>query len=91
MARPFRPAPVADAEPNQGKPLRRCQGNINFDLPVNVICLCVGTGYAPSKRGVAPLPHDHYFFPKNFPNPKRTCTVFTPGFGTVSPAFEMCM
>jgi len=32
-----------------------------------------------------------YFFPKNFPNPNRTCTVFTPGFGTVSPAFEICM
>jgi hypothetical protein len=32
-----------------------------------------------------------YFLTKNFPNPNRTCTVFTPGFGTVSPAFEMCM
>src|SRR3981081_1776361 len=32
-----------------------------------------------------------YFFPKNFPNPNRTCTVFTPGFGDVSPAFETCM
>ena len=54
-----------------------------------------GRGFAPSKRGVASLPHDRnatrYFFPKNFPNPSRTCTVFTPGFGTVSPAFEMCM
>src|ERR1039457_6874570 len=32
-----------------------------------------------------------YRFPKNFPNPRRTCTVFTPGFGTVSPALEICM
>ena len=33
----------------------------------------------------------HYFFAKNFPNPKRICTVFIPGFGDVSPAFEICM
>ena len=32
-----------------------------------------------------------YFFPKNFPNPTRTCTVLIPGFGVVSPAFEICM
>src|ERR1017187_7595077 len=28
---------------------------------------------------------------KKFPNPRRTCTVLTPGFGVASPAFEMCM
>jgi hypothetical protein len=32
-----------------------------------------------------------YFFEKNFPNPKRTCTVLMPGFGVVNPALEMCM
>jgi len=31
-----------------------------------------------------------YFFPKNFPNPNLTCTVLIPGFGVVSPAFEIC-
>ena len=54
-----------------------------------------GPGFAPFRWDAAPLLHDlgghHYFFPKNFPNPNRTCTVFTPGFGTVNPAFEMCM
>ena len=28
---------------------------------------------------------------KNIPNPNRTWIVFTPGFGTVRPAFEICM
>src|ERR1017187_3495932 len=32
-----------------------------------------------------------HFFPKNFPNPTLTCTVLIPGFGTVSPAFEICI
>jgi len=31
-----------------------------------------------------------YFFPKNFPNPSRTWTVFSPGFSLVNPASEMC-
>lgn len=27
---------------------------------------------------------------QNRPTPTRTCTVFSPGFGVASPAFDMC-
>jgi hypothetical protein len=32
----------------------------------------------------------HYRPLQNLPTPTRTCTVFSPGFGTASPAFEIC-
>ena len=30
------------------------------------------------------------YFLQNLPTPTRTCTVFSPGFGVASPAFEIC-
>ena len=30
------------------------------------------------------------YFLQNLPTPTRTCTVFIPGFGVASPAFETC-
>src|SRR4051812_47242582 len=38
-----------------------------------------------------PSARDAYFRAKNLPIPSRTCTVLIPGFGVVSPAFEICM
>ena len=36
-------------------------------------------------------PHHNYFRPQILAKPSRTCTVFRPGLGTSSPAFEMCI
>jgi hypothetical protein len=42
-----------------------------------------------SGRRPPPSPHPSYFL-QNLPTPTLTCTVFSPGFGTASPAFEIC-
>src|SRR5271157_1196542 len=44
-----------------------------------------------NNRAFGSLPYQTPYRPRqNLPTPTLTCTVFSPGFGTASPAFEIC-